>query len=240
MRSVPPVVFVSLLGLAACAPAGSSAYVTANAAVTGDCATSDTLYQATGIYDVLSKGSEKKNCVAPYQLNLVINSNLQTNSDVSVGRAEPNTLLVTYGDVRLMDKSEATLGFKTKDNLDDPARPNPFRVRTAVSIAATDSDDPSKGTVQLNAIPSTYADQLRGFAGDSILVEVQLYGTTTGDVDVDFPPFVYPLTICSDCRSTCKGDPKWVAEPGDLTDLNAGECEDNRPQDNRWCVDPDC
>jgi hypothetical protein len=232
MRSVPPVVFVSLLGLAACAPAGSSAYVSGNAPLSGECtATEADIVISTGLYDVLSRGTDKQNCIRPYRMSLVINSNLVSNSNSAVGRVEPNTLLVQYADVTLMDKTEATLGFTEL--------PNPYRVYTTASISPATGDEPSQGWVQLDAIPAAYGEQLRGFAADSVLVELQLAGKTTGDVDVDFPPFLYPLAICSDCLSACVTDPRF-ADPAVLTDVNAGKCGDNRPQDDRVCVDPEC
>lgn len=232
MRSVPPVVFVSLLGLAACAPAGSSAFVSGNAPLSPECAITDAdLVISTGLYDVLSKGTDKKTCIRPYRMSLVINSNLVANTNAAVGRVEPNTLLVQYADVTLMDKTEAPFGF--------PELPNPYRVYTSASISPATGDEPSQGWVQLDAIPAAYGELLRGSAGDSILVELQLAGKTTGDVQVDFPPFLYPLAICSDCLSACVTDSRF-ADPAVLTDLNSGKCSDNRPQDDRVCVDPGC
>lgn len=239
MRSVPPVVFVSLLGLAACAPAGSSAYVSANVPLNGDCTASDgNLAISTGLYDVLSNGTDKSNCLRPYRMSLVINSNLIANSNLAVGRVEPNALRVSHADVRLMDRSEATLPFEGRGS--NAAPPNPYRVYTTASIAPAVGEEPSSGWVQIDAIPSAYTEQLRRYAGDSILIEVQLFGTTTSDIDVDFAPFVYPLAICRDCLSVCASDPMFVADPARLTELNAGKCTDNRAQDDRVCIDPEC
>ena len=238
MRSVPPVVFVSLLGLAACAPAGSSAYVSGNAPLDAECATTDAeISISTGLYDVLSKNTDKTNCIRPYRMSLVINSNLVANNNAAVGRVEPNTLVVQYADVQLMDKSEAVLTFPGSGSTQD--LPNPYRVYTTASISPSMGDEPSQGWVQLDAIPAAYGERLRNLAGDSILVELQLAGRTTGDVEVDFPPFLYPLAICSDCLSACVTDPRF-ADPAELTDLNSGKCGDNRPQDDRVCVDPEC
>lgn len=238
MRSVPPVVFVSLLGLAACAPAGSSAYVSGNAPLSQECAATDAdIVISTGLFDVLSRNTKKENCIRPYRMSLVINSNLVTNNNTAVGRVEPNTLLVQYADVTLMDKTEALLTFPGSGS--DPGLPNPYRVYTSASISPATGDEPSQGWVQLDAIPAAYGARLRNLAGDSILVELQLAGRTTGDVEVDFPSFLYPLAICSDCLSACATDPRF-SDPAVLTDLNAGKCTDNRPQDDRVCVDPEC
>jgi hypothetical protein len=235
MRSVPPFVFVSLLGLAACAPAGSSAFVSANVPLSGDCTPIEgTQVISTGTYDVLKKNTEKKNCVKAYTMSLLVNSNLKANSNTALGRAEPNTLLIRYADVTLMDRDQGQFDFGADF-------PNPYRVHTSVSLPPSDGDDPTTGFVTLDAIPSTYQEPLRQpSVGDSIMVEVQLFGTTTGDVDVDFAPFLFPLAICSDCLSTCKGDKMWVADPAALTELNSGKCLDQHPQDQRWCVDDEC
>jgi hypothetical protein len=193
---------------------------------------------STGVYDVLSNGTLKTDCLAPYVMSLVVNSNLKSNLQTSTGRAEPNVLLITHADVRLMDKDQATLSFKAKDGTDDATRPNPYRVHTAASLAATTSDKPTTGIVQIAAIPSAYAEKLRGYADDSILVEIQLFGTTTGDVGVDFRPFVYPLHICSDCLALCKSDPMFT-EAGSAEEFLSGQCEKSGPQDGRYCLS-DC
>jgi hypothetical protein len=235
MRSVPPLVFVALLGTAACAPAGSSAYVSGNVPLSADCVPGDgNVVISTGIYDVLGKASKKTTCLKPYRMALAINSNLQSNSNQAVGRVEPNALLVNYADVTLMDKNEAVLNFDGSD-----APPNPYRVYTSISIPPSMDEHPSQGFVQIDAIPTPYAKYLREhFAGDSILIEVQFFGKTTGDIHVDFAPYLYPVAICTDCKSTCMTDPRWMADPAALTDLNADKCMDNRAQDDRVCIDP--
>jgi hypothetical protein len=242
MRSVPPVVFLSLLGLAACAPAGSSAYVSANQKLSADCSSgeSSTTFISTGLYDVLSNGSDKKNCLRSYQMSLLVNSNLRASVSPSLARAEPNALQIKYADISLLDKNEGLLSFLKADKTPDGNVPNPYRVYTTATVPPSDSGDTSQASVRLDAIPSPYAEKLRAYAGDSILIEVQLFGTTTGDVDVDFSPFLYPLAICRDCLSTCRGDARWISDPELLTELNSGVCTDNRGQDDRTCIDPEC
>jgi hypothetical protein len=238
MRSVPPLVFVALLGSAACAPAGSSAYISGNVPLSGECVPGDgNVLISTGLWDVLKTGTKKTTCLKPYRMSMVINSNLRANSNLAVGRAEPNALLVNYADVTLLDKDESPIGF---DALKGAPPPNPYRVYTAVSIPPTADDNPSQGFVTIDAIPTAYAEVLRRVAqrGDSILVQVQLFGKTTGDVDVDFAPFLYPLALCQDCLSTCMTDPMWAADPASLSDLNADKCTDKRAQDDRTCIDP--
>lgn len=237
MRSVPPVVFVSLLGLAACADPGSSAYVSANASLNAECAADESEFIAVGVWDPLPRNTDKSNCISSYGMTLVINSNLVANAYTAVGRAEPNALYLKYADVTLMDKSEATLAFRPVGNQE---LPNPYRVNTSGLIMPTSGDEPTTAYVEITAIPAVYADQIgQAFNGDSILVEIQVTGETTGSVPVDFPPFVYPLGICRNCYSMCRTDSR-LADEAALTELNAGECDDNRPQDGRICVDYGC
>jgi hypothetical protein len=91
--------------------------------------------------------------------------------------------------------------------------------------------------VAVEAIPKAYASHLTGFADDKILIEVQIFGTTTGDVSIDFKPFIYPVAICRGCLSMCFGDLK----DGETTaDFYGTGCVDNSAQDGRFCVDKGC
>jgi hypothetical protein len=248
MRSVSSLMFVSLVGaLAACAPDGSSAYVSYNVQLTEDCQADPTaLPLATGRYDVTG-GDAKSACVNSYFMNLLINSNLKANAQDSTGRAEPNVLQITHADVRLMDRSKATLqpvcksksatctDADVKDGkVVDVGRPNPYRVQTATSLPPTTGSTPSSSIATIEAIPKAYAEQLTAYAGDSVLLEIQLFGTTTGDLDIDFRTFLYPIAICAGCMSRCNSDmvSTDVALPS--------QCKDNRAQDDFTCISPDC
>ena len=55
-------------------------------------------------------------CLHSYFMTLLVNSNLKANANDSTGRAEPDVLLITHADIRLMDKGQATLSFVDKDN----------------------------------------------------------------------------------------------------------------------------
>jgi hypothetical protein len=236
MRSVSPVVIASLLGLsAACAPDGSSAYVSYNVPLTASCtaqADSD-IFLGAGIWDVGSADTPTS-CVHSYMMSLVVNSNLKSNAMASTGRAEPNVLSVTHADIRIMRKDGATLQFLNAQKEVDANRPNPYRVRTAASINPTTSEVAQTGMVGVEAVPRAYASGLTEYAGDSILLEIQLFGTTTGDVDVDFRPFQFPISICQGCNSYCSGD----VTAAELSDLRAGKCEKDSlgGQDGMICV----
>jgi hypothetical protein len=240
MRSVSSFAIASIVGLsAACAPEGSSAYVSRNVDLTADCTPDDSgsVGIATGVWDIGSTKTDA-NCVHSYQMNLVVNSSLIARADNSIGRAEPNVLQITHADITLKDKNQGTLVFKGANGAVDSTRPNPYRVLTAATLPPSTSSTPETAVVQIEAIPRVYADKLSPYAGQSIIVEVQVFGTTTGDVDVDFRPFDYPLSLCAGCYSYCKKD--FVGRESDATTLTSGKCVDNSAQDERICIDPGC
>jgi hypothetical protein len=240
MRSVSTLALLSMVSaLAACAPEGSSAYVTFNIPPDSSCNYSATasLFTPIGQYDV-GDGMNAPGCRHSYFMNLLVNSNLKSNARQATGRAEPNVLQIMEADVRLMDKNQATLVFKDpKTNMPDPAFPNPFRVQTANSLFPTTTSAPSTGIVSIEAVPKAYGPKLTSFADDKILIEVQIFGTTTGDVTIDFKPFVYPVGICRGCLSMCASK---IPEGMTKTDYYGTNCADNAAQDGRYCIDSGC
>jgi hypothetical protein len=242
MRSVMAFVFVSLvMALNSCAPEGSSAYVTFNIPPKSTCeVTPDSdKFLPIGIYDIGTAGNKSDFCKHSYFMHLVVTSNLKANARDSTGRAEPNVLQISGAVVRLMDKDERELSFEDDSGAADPLRPNPFRVRTSNTLAPATGTTPSTGVVAVEAIPKSYADKLTKFSGDSILAEVQVEGTTTGDVDIDFKPFVYPIQICRGCLTLCKSK---LPDDVDPSTIYGDECKDNAAADGRYCIDPniDC
>ena len=156
MRSVSPLLIVSLLGFAgACAPEGSSAYVSRNVPLNASCdPIEEGLGIATGVWDVGADRSPAPACLHTYMMSVSINSNLKANAREATGRAEPNVLLITHADIRLMDSGENTLDFE------EESAPNPYRVLTAAALNPTTNDRPQMGLVQIEAIPKAYAKRL--------------------------------------------------------------------------------
>lgn len=122
----------------------------------------------------------------------------------------------------------------------DLALPNPFLVTTTFSLDPTDSNEPSRGVAKVDVIPTAYAEQLQQFVGSQVLVEVQMFGTTLGDVDVEFQPYLYPIRICDGCMSLCLDDDlvKNNLAPEDVLDADA--CQDGAGAEGRICIDPNC
>jgi hypothetical protein len=239
--ALPFACFVLLvLGLSACAPEGPSAFVTFNIPPNGSCVVSpdSTVFRAYGLYDISPGGNGRGNyCEKPYILNLLVNSYLRSNSDDTLGRAEPNILQIHSAEVRIMSLDKVTLEFTDSD----PPLPNPFLVTTNNSLFPARGDTPSMGIASVEAIPVAYAPYLSGFTGDQILAEVQIFGTTTGDVDVDFKPFVYPIQICDGCQTLCAS--QLVEADGttrSVEDVYGEACPDDAGADGRICLDRGC
>lgn len=231
--------WIAPLLLTACAPEGPTGFVTGHLLPDEECVYSSEAgsnpFTPQGVYDVSSgfNGADG-NCDAPYKLRLLVNSFLRPNTDVGIGRAEPNVLLLESAEVRLMDISRATISFDRGEN----PLPNPFLVTTNGSLFPSDGDEPSRTVAFVETIPSAYAEQLDTFDGLQILAEVQIFGTTTGDVDVDLKPFTYTIQICDGCLTVCGGCITADDSPDDI--YGEGVCRDNASADGRVCVDTAC
>lgn len=236
-RSLPLLsLWIACLVLTACAPEGPSGFVTYNLMPDQDCVVSPdiggNLFIPIGRYDIAPGYNGRGNfCDQPYRLNLLVNSYLRPNADPTLGRAEPNVLQLKEAEVRLMDITGATLAFDRAN----PPLPNPFIVTTANSLFPTEGETPSTAVATVEVIPSAYAPYLNNFVGKQIKVEVQIFGTTTGDVNVDLKPFVYTINICDGCLTMCR-----ALLRRDLTEdeiYGSGVCRDNAGADGRMCVD---
>jgi hypothetical protein len=221
---------------AACAPEGSSAYVSKNLLLDSSCKVSidGTEFLAVGEYDIAASTSAKSLfCQKSYFMHLVVNSNLKANANDATGRAEPNVLQITEAEIRLVDiEQQATIGFDKKSN----ALPNPFRVKSNITLPPTTGRDPTMGEVPIETIPVGYASQLTPFVNKQIIAEVQIFGKTLGDVNIDFATFSFPIHICQGCLTRCLSEFTNASK----SEIYGDNCDDNAGADGRLCVDPDC
>jgi hypothetical protein len=229
-----------VVGLCACAPEGPTAFVTFNLVPSSTCEitpqTTGNKFYPIGRYDV-SPGKNAggaPNCAHPYVVNLLVNSFLRPNGDITLGRAEPDVLQLHSAEVLLTDINHATIKFERVT----PPLPNPFMVNTGNSLFPAMGGTPSVGVASVEAIPKAYAAQLDKFVDGQILARIQIFGTTTGDVDVNFKPFVYPIEICDQCLTYCAG--QLVKNNITRMDFVKDRCDDNSGSDDRVCIDPDC
>lgn len=226
---------VLLLTGVACAPESPTAFVQGNVPLDGECVASEDTEKLflSGTYDV-SPGSDGS-CDVPYRLALLVSSFLRSNSDTDLGRAEPNILRVHSAEVKLMNLQRQTLLFE------EAQLPNPFLVTTGGILEPSSGTEPANGIAFVEVIPIAYAPYLGDFVNDQILAEVQLFGTTTGDVDVDFQPWVYPVDICDGCLTFCASVFSQAEMGGpSLDEFTEGTCRDNAGADDRICVDSGC
>lgn len=236
-RPSPALPLLAVLSLSACAPEGPSGFVTFNLVPSSDCLVTPegtNRFYPIGLYDI-SPG-EVDACSNPYVVNLLVNSFLRPNSDPMLGRAEPNILILNNAEVKLMDIQRRTIQFTAGGtNL-----PNPFLVPTSNALAPSTGSEPSMAVAAVEVIPVDYAAQLNSdmFVGAQIMAEIQIFGTTTGDVDIEFKPFLYPIEICDGCLTFCNGD--LMEDSIDPDELIGDQCADNSGQDGRVCIDPDC
>ena len=225
------VMCLCLASLTGCAPEGSSAYVSLNIPLDSDCLASpdSDVFLAVGDYDIQAGLNRTNVCRRSYFMHLLVNSNLKSNANDATGRAEPNVLQITDAEVRLIDVEEqALIPFDGRNQL-----PNPFRVKTNNTLPPTTGRDPQKGIVAVEAIPVGYDEQLGDYVDRQIIAEVQVFGTTTGDVDIDFKPFSFPIRICEGCLT------RPCATSGATDNEKYGnECPDNGAQDGRLCYQP--
>jgi hypothetical protein len=221
--------------LAGCAPEGASAYVSANLPLDSQCEVNlgENKYVAVGAYDIAASTTMRSSfCQRSYFTHLMVNSNLKANARSATGRAEPNVLQVTEAEISLLDiEQDGLITFKTRSR----ELPNPFRVKANITILPTSSDDPTQGEVPIETIPVGYAAQLDDYVGQQIMAEIKLFGTTVGDVDIDFRPFSFPIHICQGCMTVCQSS----LNPADTDeDIYGDNCKDNAGADGRICVIP--
>jgi len=181
---------------------------------------------------------DRGNCAnRSYFVHLQINSYLRPNSDATLGRAEPNILQIDRAEVLLTDIRRNKIVFGEGAD----ALANPFLVTTNNSLPPASGDEASTGVATVEAIPSAYGSFFNNkmFLNQQILAEIQIFGTTTGDIDVDFKPFVYPIEICSGCLVRCLNR-DILAMSMERDDLVGDGCDDDSGADGRYCIDPGC
>jgi len=241
MRRFQLVLSILAIALAGCAPEGPTAFVDLNLPVDSACqvdlgGTDVVAYLPSGLYDIASRhsnSSEGDFCARDYNTHLRINSFLRPNSDRDLGRAEPNILQVHSAEVTLRSQDDAVLDFAG-------ALPNPFRLITGVSLFPSPNDEPSIASITIKTIPAAYAEYLDIFADQTVVADIQLFGTTTGDVDVDFKIFPYPIQICNGCLTGCASVFTSAMATESREQLIGEFCDDNGGQDGRVCYDDAC
>jgi hypothetical protein len=205
--------------------AAGDAFVTQHLAPDGECVIEPdrATFIPVGVYDIASGGAaDSDGCKRPYRLNLLVNSCVD------------DVLQLHSAQITLRDINRTVILFDRTD----PPLPNPFLVTANGSIFPSETAEPSTAASFVETIPTAYAAQLDRFVGEELLAEVQLFGTTVHDVDVDVRPFVYPIKICSGCMKVCGSAIADGTPPEEI--YGEDICPDNAGADGRICVDDGC
>lgn len=208
---------------APCAAGG--AFVTQHLAPDGECIfePDNGVFIPIGVYDIASGSSgDRDECSRPYTLSLVVNS------------CVADVLQLHSAQVTLRDVDRAAIRFDQNETL----LPNPFLVTTNNSLFPPETAEPSTAVAFVEAIPTAYAEQLDSFVGHELLAEVEIFGTTQHDIDVEARPFVYPIKICSGCLQVCGSTIADGTPPEEV--YGEDICPDNAGADGRMCVDDGC
>jgi hypothetical protein len=133
-----------------------------------------------------------------------------------------------------MDTERSTIFFDLNADL----LPNPFLVTTTGVIGPMEGSVPSRAIAVVEAIPKPYAQQLDSFVDKRILAEIQIFGTTVGDADIDLRKFTYTVDLCDGCLTI---DGCTIPAEVSLDEVyGEGVCRDNASADGRICVDFVC
>jgi hypothetical protein len=214
------------LGSEACGPTG--VYASVNVQPDGECvfSTQGDSELAIGLYDISTGfNGDTNNCDDPYRLNMLVHSCLSGASD---------TLQIHSAEVRLTDIDRNTILF----DRGEPSLANPFLVTTTGVVGPMEDGVPSRAIAVIEAIPKAYTQQLDGFADLRILAEIQIFGTTVGDADIDLRKLTYTIDICDGCL-TIDG----CSLPAEISldeVYGEGVCSDNAGADGRVCIDFVC
>lgn len=134
-----------------------------------------------------------------YQANfLVLNRMINQFNGIYPIMADPNTFQVQGAIVELRDISGAPLDF-------GGALPNPYSVSGSGTISSALQDEAGRGIASVEILPRVYGDQ---FVDQdlTLLVSVQLTGSTTGGSEQSTGEFVFPLRLCNGCLFQCQMD----------------------------------
>jgi hypothetical protein len=208
---------------APCAAGG--AFVTQHLAPDRECIVEPdrSVFIPVGVYDISSGSSGNGDeCSRPYTLSLLVNSCVD------------DVLQLHSAEITLRDIDRAVIRFDQNET----RLPNPFLVTTNSSLFPPETAAPSTAVAFVEAIPTAYAEQLDGFVGQELLAEVEIFGTTQHDIDIEARAFVYPIKICSGCLQVCGSTIAAETPPEEI--YGEDICPDNAAADGRMCVDDGC
>lgn len=207
----------SLLALTACVDEEAPALVVTNAIpLDNDCVakTGEEIVRSFGRYDIF--------CGASYLEPFEVWSYMVPRGDLERPRAETNIAQFERAEVQLITPDGAVIV---------PT----FSTAVAGSVEPGDGTDPGKSVVFVELIPSAAVGSLpRPEEVPQIVAEIQLFGTTNGDVDVETGIFRFPIDLCDGCFTYLIEGCLWMEE--DINALTDAEgCQNGGGYDWSYC-----
>ncbi|MBN1655560.1 MAG: hypothetical protein JXA30_17465 [Deltaproteobacteria bacterium] len=217
MRWLPLRIAVWLfLALAACVDEAPALVVVNAIPLDEDCVakTGEDIVRSRGRYDVF--------CGTSYLVPFEVWSYMVARGDPERPRAETNVAQFDRAEVQLLTPDDATIV---------PT----FSVPVGGSLLPGDGTDPGKAVVWVELIPAKAVSELpQPDEYSQIVAQVQLFGKTNGDVEVETGEFRFPIDLCDRCYTYFVHECMWDAF--DLQALDDVEgCQDGGGYDGNFC-----
>lgn len=185
---------VLLLALAGCAPSNPGIQIEA-LLFRGECSFAASAMPATAALPQLDTAPGIRPEIvydAPLQL---ANRMLNLASSVYPIMADPNTFYI--------EEAEVELTAIDGSGLDLAGLPSRFRVPAFGQVPSAADQEPGRGITMVRVVPAVYGDALTEREG-TILVNVRVRGTTSGDSTQTTGEFTFPLELCNGCLFRCE------------------------------------
>lgn len=140
----------------------------------------ETVFLARGKYDVF--------CGNNYSVWFEVWSYLIERGDIEKPRAETNLVKLERAEVQVMTADGAEIIPRFSDSITGTVLPGK-------------ADEPGKTVVLIDIIPAQeqVLAAIDRFIDQKIVANIKVFGTTSGDVDVESAEFQFPIVICDTC-----------------------------------------
>lgn len=207
----------SLLVLTACVEDEAPTFVVTNAIpLDDDCVAKagEEIVRSRGRYDVF--------CASTYEVPFEVWTYMISRHDPEKPRSETNIAQFETAEVQLMTPDGAIIA-------------GPFSTVVGGTVVPGDGNDPGKSVVRVDVIPAAAVSLLPSPDEIPLIVaEIQLFGKTTGDVEVETGTFRYPIELCDQCYARLIDGCSWSAE--DIKALTDAEgCQHGGGYDGAFC-----
>jgi len=209
----------SLLTLAACVEDEAPTFVVTNAIpLDDDCVATagEEIVRSRGRYDVF--------CASTYEVPFEVWTYMISRHDPEKPRSETNIAQFETAEVQLMTPDGAIIV---------PT----FSTVVGGTVVPGDGNDPGKSVVRVDVIPAAAVTLLPSpNEYPMIVAEIQLFGKTNGDVEIESGMFRFPIELCDGCYARIISECRWTADwLKALTDAEGCQRGYGYDGDYCWC-----